>query len=100
MKKIRTRKEAASDLLQAAQEMLAVHQGQILATRVTKLEPVNALQARQNLHLTREQFANLIGVSERTLESWEQGLRQPSGAARALLRVVQTEPQAVLRSLQ
>jgi hypothetical protein len=51
MKKIRTRKEAASDLLQAAQEMLAVHQGQTLATRVKKPEPINALQARQNLSL-------------------------------------------------
>ena len=42
-------------------------------------------RARLKSGLTQEQFAGLLGVSKRTLEQWEQGRREPSGAARTLL---------------
>jgi putative transcriptional regulator len=41
----------------------------------------------------------MLGVSIKTLQNWEQGRRQPDGPARALLRVVETEPQAVMKAL-
>ena len=44
-------------------------------------------------------FAALIGISPRTLQNWEQGRREPEGPAKALLRVVDREPQAVLQAL-
>ena len=43
--------------------------------------------------LTQEQFAALLGVSKRTLEQWEQGRRNPSGAAKTLLRVAELHPE-------
>ena len=44
-------------------------------------------------------FARLIGVSVRTLQNWEQGHRQPTGPAAALLRAVKADPKAVIKAL-
>ncbi|MYI01745.1 MAG: transcriptional regulator, partial [Gammaproteobacteria bacterium] len=41
----------------------------------------------------------LIGVSKRTLENWEQGRRDPSGPAKALLRILDTDPEHAVRAL-
>ena len=53
---------------------------------------------RQKLGLSQGQFARLLGISVRTLHHWEQGSRQPSGAARVLLRVAATHPDIVLKA--
>ena len=45
------------------------------------------IATRQRSGLSQAQFATLLGVSVRTLQEWEQGRRQPSGAARTLLKV-------------
>lgn len=41
----------------------------------------------------------MLGTSPSGYKKWEQGKRQPSGAARTLLRVIDREPEAVLRAL-
>jgi putative transcriptional regulator len=56
------------------------------------------IAARQRSGLSQAQFAALLGVSVRTLQEWEQGRRQPSGAARTLLKVAERYPQ-VLREV-
>lgn len=55
---------------------------------------------RDRLNLTRAQFAALIGVSERTVEGWEQGRRTPSGPALTLLRVAERYPENVLDAVR
>jgi putative transcriptional regulator len=42
--------------------------------------------------LSQADFANLLGVSVRTLQDWEQGRRQPSGAARTLITIAEQQP--------
>lgn len=53
------------------------------------------IAARQNSGLSQAQFALLLGVSVRTLQGWEQGRKQPSGAARTLITLAQRNPQAL-----
>lgn len=55
-----------------------------------------AVEAREATGLSQSQFASLLGVSIRTLQGWEQGRKQPSGAARTLLAIARTNPKAVL----
>lgn len=53
-------------------------------------------EIRHATRLSQRRFAELLGVSVRTLQEWEQGRRAPSGAARTLLRIVAKNPQALL----
>ena len=62
--------------------------------RVINIPSVTAVRERTGLSQAR--FAQLLGVSVRTLQEWEQGRRAPSGAARTLLLIAQRNPRALL----
>ena len=81
------KRDLAAELLQSVREMKA---GEV---RVVS-SPV--IEARKKTGLSQSQFALLMGVSVRTLQGWEQGRKQPSGAARTLLAIASTNPKAVL----
>lgn len=61
--------------------------------RVITVPPVTAV--RESTGLSQSRFAQLLGVSVRTLQEWEQGRRAPSGAARTLLRIAAKNPRAL-----
>ena len=64
-----------------------------------KVEPRSPIvRTRLKSGLTQAQFAALLGVSRRTLEQWEQGRREPSGAAKTLIRVAELHPE-ILRDI-
>jgi len=50
--------------------------------------------------LSQPEFARLLGVELGTLRNWEQGRREPTGPARALLRAICNDPEHVLRALR
>ena len=51
---------------------------------------------REKTGLSQSRFAELLGVSVRTLQEWEQGRRMPSGAARTLLLIAERNPRALV----
>jgi len=69
------------------------------AVRTTRVELPEAAQARAKTGLSQQAFAELLGVSSRTLQEWEQGRRSPTGAAKTLLRVAVAHPE-VLQELR
>ncbi len=58
-----------------------------------------ARRVRRRLGLTQVEFARRIDVPLETIRNWEQGKRGPTGAARALLRVLDKAPETALRVL-
>lgn len=80
-----------ADLLQSVKQM---RRGK--AARVTKVKLPAAAEARAKTGLSQQDFADLLGVSARTLQDWEQGRREPTGAAKTLLRVAATHPKLLL----
>ncbi len=54
-----------------------------------------AARARQEARMSRAKFADMLGVSARTLQQWEQGRREPTGAARVLIEVARRNLQLV-----
>ena len=65
------------------------------AARTTLVEVSLIVEARNISGLSQAQFAALLGVSVRTLQEWEQGRREPTGAARTLLRVAVEAPEVL-----
>ena len=69
-------RDIEAEILLGIDDMLANN-----AAKRTVITETDIALARRKAQLTQEQFAKLLGVSKRTLESWEQGARRPSGAA-------------------
>ena len=82
-----------NDLLESVRQM-----GQRQAASVTKVKTTEAAEARALVGLSQQEFALLLGVSACTLQDWEQGRREPTGAAKTLLRVAVSHPE-ILREL-
>lgn len=82
-----SRRDLAAELLESVRQMKA-GKTQVVASP--------AIEARERTGLSQSQFAALLGVSVRTLQGWEQGRKQPSGAARTLLAIARANPKALL----
>ena len=94
--------KVGQSLLKGAEEALAYARGQTAGHRTHKVKipkQVDVYAIRVKLHMSRREFADHFGFSIRTLEKWEQGVRQPEGAARAYLVVIERNPRAVEKAL-
>ncbi|MDR0905738.1 MAG: helix-turn-helix domain-containing protein [Oscillospiraceae bacterium] len=88
------------ELIKAMQEVVDYSEGKVeLRTSRLRVVPVCATYSaeeiknvRSNLGMTQGVFADVIGVSRKTVESWEAGRYQPDGAARRLISVLQKDP--------
>lgn len=81
-------------LLQSVREMKANKRA-----RVTSVKLNDVAQVRHNSGLSQAEFAEVLGISKRTLQEWEQGRRTPSGPAQALIRIAIRHPEAVREAL-
>ncbi len=70
--------------------------GKVGNVQTVELPPV--VEARQKVGLSQSRFAELLGVSVRTLQDWEQGRRKPSRAAISLIQIAKQRPD-VLREV-
>ncbi len=88
------------ELIAGMEEAVAYARGEIeLPTRIVEVSPADIVASRKRLKLSQARFALHFGISPATLRDWEQGRRQPEGPAKVLLRVIDKEPEAVLRAL-
>ncbi len=85
----RTKRDIGAEILEGIREIKRGEHG-----RVINVPSVSSV--REKTGLSQKKFAQLLGVSVRTLQEWEQGRRAPSGAARTLLRIAAKNPRAVL----
>ncbi|PIE41930.1 MAG: transcriptional regulator [Gammaproteobacteria bacterium] len=92
-------KDMFDELLASVQEMDEIVKGNAEPSRSFEYPEPEVKCIREKTGLSQSRFARLIGVSKRTLENWEQGRRHPTGPARALLRIVDADPEYAVRSL-
>lgn len=95
-KQVRARdagRDIGAELLESVRDMKSGR-----AARRTDVELPAVTVARNRTGLSQQEFARLLGVSKRTLQEWEQGRREPSGAARTLIRIAERHPE-MLREL-
>lgn len=96
-------KRAFEGIMQGLEEALAHSRGdRSAASRVVRVpvKPADIKTARKKVGLSREAFARTFGLSPATLRKWENGEREPTGAARILLTIISREPEAALRAIR
>jgi putative transcriptional regulator len=86
-------------LLESVEQAGDIIAGRKRASRVFKVAPTNIKALRTQTRLSQPDFAALLGVEVSTLRNWEQGRREPTGPAKALLRAIRNDPKNVLRAL-
>ena len=79
-------RDIGAELLESVRQMVA-KKGRVV------MSPV--ISARKKSGLSQTEFAKLLGVSVRTLQEWEQGRRQPSGAAKTLIAIAERRPEVL-----
>jgi len=88
------------NLIEAMQELVDYSEGKIdLRTSKFNITPVcesisveDIKETRKKLGMSQGVFAVVLGVSKKTVESWESGRYVPDGAARRLISIMQTDP--------
>jgi putative transcriptional regulator len=82
------------ELLQAIRDVKAGNFGAKYSVK-----PNEIIEARVKCGLSQIQFAEALHISARTLQQWEQGRRQPSGAAETLLKIVARHPEVLKETM-
>ncbi len=97
----RTKKvNAYAEIKEGLDEMVAIEKGQREPARVHRFFTSADIQAlREKAGVSQRAFAAMLGVSNRTLQDWEQGRRTPTGPAMNLLRLYEAMPEATTRVL-
>ena len=90
-------------LIAGLQDALSHARGEKTAGRVTRVTvppSVDVKAIRERLHMSQQEFAIRYGFPIGTLRNWEQGRRQPEGAARLLLTIIDRRPEVVESIIQ
>lgn len=93
------RKSDFDELLASVEQAREIVRGERAPSRAFHVEPKTIRALRLRTKLSQTEFASLLGVQVSTLRNWEQGRREPTGPAKALLRAIRNDPWNVLRAL-
>ncbi len=88
-----------NNLVTSIKQAGKIRRGEMKPSRVLEITPLDVKQIREKLHKTQQEFALMIGISVATLRNWEQGRRRPEGPAMVLLKIAQTNPEAICQAL-
>lgn len=88
-----------NNLVTSIKQAGKIQRGEMKPSRVFEITPLDVKQIREKLHKTQQEFALMIGISVATLRNWEQGRRRPEGPAMVLLKIAQTNPEAISQAL-
>ncbi len=87
------------ELVTSLKEAKAIVQGEVVPTRHFELKRIDVKAIREKTGLSQSQFAQLIQISTKTLQNWEQKRRLPTGPAAALLKIVSINPDLAIHTL-
>jgi putative transcriptional regulator len=86
-------------LIDAVMEADEILRGVRKPSREFRVDATSIKALRARLELSQAKFAALLDIDLGTLRNWEQGRREPTGPAKALLRAIRNDPEAVLSAL-
>lgn len=86
-------------LAASMREMGEITRGERVPSRRFEITAMDVQEIRKSTGLSQANFARIIHVQLGTLKNWEQGRRDPTGPAKALLQVIRKDPAHVLKAL-
>ena len=89
---------AKSKIMRGVDQINAFLEGDPSKAHVIVPDRIDVKAIRRRLSMSQAQFARAFGLNTRTVQNWEQG-DQPQDVARAYLRVIEKDPDAVRRAL-
>ena len=92
-------KKLFEQLMESMRQMEEISAGRLKASRRFEVNPAGVKALRARTGLSQAEFAELLSVYLGTLRNWEQGRREPTGPAKALLRAIHRDPTNVLKAL-
>jgi putative transcriptional regulator len=92
-------KKLFAELVQSMEQAGEIIRGERAPSRKFVVDAVLVKKIREAAGLSQAKFAKVIDVQVSTLQNWEQGRREPTGPARALLRAISKDPKHVLAAL-
>jgi len=87
------------ELLKSVKQAGEISRGKRPASRKFEVNAETIKELRNRTNLSQPDFASLLCVEVSTLRNWEQGRREPTGPAKALLRAIRNDPENVIRAL-
>lgn len=87
------------ELMESVKQMDEIVRGERQPSRESSIDAVQVKTIRKATGLSQAKFAAMIDVQVGTLRNWEQGRREPTGPAKALLRAIHNDPEHVLEAL-
>ena len=92
-------KKLFAELVESMTQMNEIIRGERAPSRELHVRPVDIKALRAKLGLSQPKFAALLHIDVGTLRNWEQGIREPTGPAKALLAAIAKDPVHVLKAL-
>ena len=93
------RRQMFEELLGSVREAGAILRAEQKPSRRTVIRSSGVRVIRERTSLSQSEFADLIGVSVKTLQNWEQDRRRPTGPAAALLRIMEYDPALAVKAI-
>jgi putative transcriptional regulator len=93
------KKKGFEELLASMKQATELARARRASARILQINALTIKELRGCTKLSQPEFAALLGVELSTLRNWEQGRREPTGPARALLRAIRNDPENVIRAL-
>ncbi|MDY0073617.1 MAG: helix-turn-helix domain-containing protein [Thauera sp.] len=87
-------------LLESVQQMDEIVKGERTPSREFHVDALAVKEIRKITGPTQQLFAQRIGIEVATLRNWEQGRREPTGPAKALLTALKNDPEHVMQALE
>src|SRR5580693_6426829 len=93
------KKQMFEELLGSVREAGAILRGGKKPSRRVVVRSSGVRVIRERTSLSQSEFADLIGVSVKTLQNWEQDRRRPTGPAAALLSIIEHDPALAVKAI-
>ena len=92
--------KAFTEIRDGLEDAISHAKGKEAKAKEHQIESIDVKSIREKTGMSQQRFCATFGISIGTLRHWEQGLRSPRGAARVLLKVVESNPKAVIKAIE